>query len=77
MDRARAIKIAIEALEAEIARVQIDADLYDKSSLPQPGELGVANFRTPWRAAASKRRQECRAAIEVLQQSEPVQMRML
>jgi len=64
MTNEHAIKLAIEALEAEIARVQIDADLHDGSPFV---ELGMAqDFRTPRTAAASKCRAACRAAIEQL-----------
>jgi len=68
----QAIKLAIEALEAEVDRLQIDADLYDGSPFV---EMGMSqDYRTPRRAAASKRRADCRAAIEVLQQPEQVSM---
>jgi hypothetical protein len=68
MTRQQAINIAIAALESEIARVQIEADLYDVWSNPQPGELLIQDFRTPQRAAASKRRSDYRLAIKVLRQ---------
>lgn len=67
MTNDHAIRLAITALEREIARVQIDADLCDVWSQPRESDLGVCNFRTPHRIACSKHRHECRAAIEVLQ----------
>ena len=74
MKHAQAIKLAVEALEAEIDRLQIDADLYDKSPIVTLG--ATEDFRTPRRAAASKRRADCQAAIETLQQPEQLAMEL-
>lgn len=47
MSEDTAIKLAIEAIEAQIKTLAIDADLCDIWSIPQPTELIVENFRTP------------------------------
>lgn len=66
----QAIALAIDALEQEISRLQIDADLYNiySTDTPRPGELLAEDYRTPWREAASKRRAACRIAIDRLRQ---------
>ena len=71
-----AISLAIEAIEATIKTLQIDADLHDTWSVPQPTELLVENFRTPRRITAAKKREKFRLAITALQQMRPYQCAM-
>lgn len=76
MSEDTAIKLAIGAIEAQIKTLAIDADLCDISSIPQPTELIVENFRTPRRIAASERRKQLRLAIATLWQMHPTQRTM-
>lgn len=65
MKHAQAIKLAIEALEQECKRVAVNANLFEKMHLDTPATRNAA-----------KRRTDCRAAIEVLQQPEQLAMEL-
>lgn len=73
MTEATAITLAIAAIELQIKSLAIDANLVDIWSIPQPTELGVENYRTPHRIAASEKRKQLQQAITTLQQLRPVQ----
>lgn len=65
MKHAQAIKLAVEALEAECKRVAVNANLFDLMQLD-----------TPSTRSAAKRRADCQAAIETLQQPEQLAMEL-
>lgn len=71
-----AINLAIEAMEAQIKILQVDADLVDIWSQPQPNELIVQDFRTPRRTLASEKRAQLRLAIMALERMRPRQRMM-
>lgn len=63
MTRARAIRIAVAALEAERQRLAVNANMYERLGLDTPATRGAAT-----------RRAELAAAMAILQQPEQTRM---
>lgn len=65
MNHKQAIRLAVELLEQEAKRHAVNANMYD-----------LMHLDTPATRNASKRRADCRAAIDVLQQPEQLVMEL-
>jgi len=65
VNRSRAIRLALECIEAEIKRLAVEANLHEVYGLASPGAM-----------QASRRRQELRAVITTLQLPEQQRMKL-